>query len=101
MGYRKGERPVVKKLRAYDADHPVAKCIAGGDPWMRAWITQMCTSWPMIAKKTGISPARIGELDKGADPVADEVEKLAVLWWVTPDGLRRSIIDARARIEPT
>jgi hypothetical protein len=92
--YRKGERPIAKEVRAYTPDHPVAKWIADGDHWMVAWVGQMCTPWATITKKTGITRERIGELDDGADPTPEEIEKLAALWWVTPEGLRRSIEQA-------
>jgi hypothetical protein len=94
MVYRKGERAVAKEIRAYTPDHPVAKWIADGDHWLTAWVGQMCTPWQTIAKKTGISRERIDELN--AEPTPDELELLAELWWVTPEGLRRSIEEAKA-----
>ena len=56
----------------------------------------MCTPWETITRKTGITRARIEELNDDADPTPDEIEKLAELWWVTPEGLLRSIEDANA-----
>lgn len=97
MVYRKGERPVAKEVRSYTPDHPVARWIADGDRWLTAWVGQMCTPWPTITKRTGIARARIEELNRGADPTSDEIEKLAELWWVTQEGLRRSIAEAKAR----
>jgi hypothetical protein len=96
MVYRKGERAVAKEIRTYTQDHPVAKWIADGDHWLTAWVGQMCTPWQTITKKTGISRERIEELNDGAAPTADEIEKLAEIWWVTREGLRRSIERARA-----
>ena len=39
---------------------------------------------------------RIDELNEDAEPTPDELELLAELWWVTPEGLRRSIEEAKA-----
>jgi len=94
MVYRKGERPVEKQVVDYSSAHPVASGIADGDHWMDAWLGQMCTPWETITRKTGISRARIEELNDDAEPTADEIEKLATLWWVTPEGLRTSIDQA-------
>ncbi len=96
MVYRKGERAVAKEVRAYTADHPVAKWIADGDHWLTAWVGQMCTPWQTITKKAGIPRERIDELNDDAEPTLDELEMLAELWWVTPEGLRRSIEEAKA-----
>lgn len=96
MVYRKGERPVAKEIRPYYADHPVASGIADGDHWMDAWLGQMCTPWETITRKTGITRARIEELNDEAEPTADEIEKLAALWWTTPEGLRKSIDEANS-----
>lgn len=38
---------------------------------------------------------RIEELDDGEDPTDAEIAALAELWWVTPEGLKQSIEDAR------
>lgn len=94
MVYRKGERPIEKQVVDYSPDHPVAGGIADGDHWMDAWLGQMCTPWEMITRKTGISRARIEELNDDTEPTSDEIEKLAALWWVTPEGLRKSIDQA-------
>ncbi|MBU0823812.1 MAG: hypothetical protein KKA44_07930 [Alphaproteobacteria bacterium] len=56
----------------------------------------MCTPWQTITKKTGIARERIDELNDDAEPTPDELELLAELWWVTPEGLRRSIEEAKA-----
>lgn len=96
MVHRKGERPVENQVVDYSPNHPVASAIADGDQWMDAWLGQFCTPWDAITKKTGISRARIKELNAEADPTDDEIEKLAALWWTTPAGLRRSIEEAKA-----
>src|SRR3546814_19239212 len=75
MVYRKGERPVEKKVVDYSPDHPVASGIADGDHWMDAWLGQMCTPWETITRKTGISRERIGELNDDAEPTRAELEK--------------------------
>lgn len=95
MVYRKGERPVEKQVVDYSADHPVASGIADGDHWLDAWLGQMCTPWDAISRKTGITRARIEELNDDAVPTDEEIEKLAVLWWTTPGGLRKSIEEAK------
>ena len=94
MVYRKGERPVEKQVVDYSPDHPVSSGIADGDHWLDAWLGQMCTPWETITRKTGITRARIEELNDDAEPTSDEIEKLAALWWVTPEGLQRSIEEA-------
>ena len=94
MVYRKGERPIEKKIVDYSPDHPVASSIADGDHWMDAWLGQMCTPWETITRKTGITRERIEELTDDSEPTPEEIDKLAALWWVTPEGLRRSIDQA-------
>ncbi len=96
MVYRKGERPVVKVIRPYDARHPVAKRIAEGDHWLDAWLGQMSTPWEKIARKTGITRARIEELNDDAEPTGEELDKLAALWRTTPEGLRKAIDEAKS-----
>lgn len=96
MVYRKGERPVEKQVVDYSQDHPVASGIADGDHWLDAWLGQMCTPWDAITRKTGITRARIEELNDDAEPTDEEIAKLAALWWTTPEGLRRSIDEAKA-----
>lgn len=97
MVYRKGERPIAKQIVDYSADHPVASGIADGDCWLDAWLGQFCTPWDAISRKTGISRDRLNALTyDDAEPTDDEIEKLAALWWTTPEGLRRSIEEAKA-----
>lgn len=98
MVYRKGERPISKQVVDYTSDHPVSSGIADGDNWMDAWLGQMCTPWAEITRTTGISQDRIEALTYDDDvPTDEEVEALARIWWVTPDGLRRSIEESRAQ----
>lgn len=96
MVYRKGERPVEKRVVDYSPTHPVASAIADGDGWMDAWLGQFCTPWEMITRKTGISRKRIEEMTKDAEPADEEIDKLAALWRTSPEGLRRSIDEAKA-----
>lgn len=86
MVYRKGERPLVKEVRHYNSEHPVAAWIADGDHWLTAWVGQMCTPWSTITKNTGITRERIEELNDGAESTPEEIEKLATIWWVTSGG---------------
>jgi hypothetical protein len=46
-----------------------------------------------IARKTDIARARIEALNDDAVPTSEEIEKLAILWSTTPEGLRRSIAE--------
>lgn len=96
MVYRKGERPIEKQIVDYSPDHPVARGIADGDHWLDAWLGQMCTPWDAITRKTGLARERIEELNDDAEPTSDEIEKLAAIWWTTPEGLRRSIEEANS-----
>lgn len=93
---RKGERPIPKIERAYTADHPVARRIAEGDPWLAAWVGQMVTPWARLTKKTRISSERLFQLDRGADPTDAEIDALAAVWLVPAEGLRTSIGESRA-----
>lgn len=96
MVYRKGERPIEKQVVEYSPGHPVARAIAAGDHWLDAWIGQMCTPWETIRRKTGITRARIEKLNDDAEPTSEEIEKLAAIWWTTPQGLRRSLEEANS-----
>lgn len=96
MVYRKGERPIEKTIIPYDDNHPVAPGIADGDNWMDAWLGQMCTPWETITRKTGIAGDRIKAFTYDDEmPTDEETAKLAELWWTTPEGLRRSIEEAK------
>lgn len=98
MTHRKGERPIAKPVRPYTSDHPVARWIADGDHWLAAWVGQMTTSWATITRKTKITQVRLEQFSyEGAEPTDDEILALAELWRVTPEGLRRSIADARGK----
>lgn len=95
LAYRKGGRPPAKEVRPYTCDHPVFQMIQRGDPWLRAWVVQMCTPWSTITRKAKIDLARVYELERGDGPTPAEVEALAALWYVTPVGLYASIEDAK------
>ena len=95
MVYRKGERPLAKEVREYDSEHPVWRMVRDGDSWIEAWVAQMCTPWEVISRKTKIAMDRLEELCGGEEPTEAEMAALAELWWVTPEGLKQSIEDAR------
>src|SRR3546814_9187507 len=79
-------------LPIYNSEHPVARWIADGDHWLTAWVGQMATSWPTITRKTGITAERLEQFNDDEEVPADsEIEALAALWYVTPEGLRASI----------
>lgn len=94
---RKGERPIPKVERAYTPDHPVARRIAAGEVWLAAWVGQMVTPWARLTQKTRISSERLFQLDRGADPTNGEIDALAAVWLVPPEGLRASIEESRTR----
>lgn len=97
MANRKGERRIVKEVRPYSEDHPVAVSIRSGSQWFNAWVAQMTTSYPVLTKRTKIAGDRLIQLSHGAEPLAAEVELLAAAWFVTTDGLRQSIDQAKGR----
>lgn len=97
MAYRKGERRIVKEVRRYTDDHPVAASIRSGSRWFNAWVTQMTTSYPVLTKRTKIGGERLMQLSHGAEPTAEEIELLAAAWFVTSEGLRKSIVQAAGR----
>ena len=39
---------------------------------------------------------RIEKLNDDAEPTSEEIEKLAAIWWTTPQGLRRSLEEANS-----
>ena len=94
MSRRKGEQPIPKVVRPYDADHPVKRWIADGDTWFDAWVGQMCTPYVVLTRRTGIPQERLFELSFGEVPTLSEVSALAKVWLVPPEGLLASIADA-------
>lgn len=81
----------MKTVRPYGADHPVAGAIESGSRWFDAWVMQRVTPYAVITRRTGISESRLFEFARGAEPTRAEIEALAALWYVTPDGLAESI----------
>lgn len=77
---RKGEKKLAKQWQPWGDGHPVARAMRTGSSWWTAWTSQACTPWPQIERRTGITIARMFELDRGADPSADELAALAKLW---------------------
>lgn len=87
-------QPDASKIeRIYTAD---TRRIAGGDPWLTAWVGQMVTPWARLTKKARIPAERLFQLDRGADPTEAEIDALAAVWLVPPEGLRTSIQESRA-----
>lgn len=97
MVHRKGERRLVKEVRPYAPDHPVAESIRRGSKWFDAWVGQMTTSYPVLTKRTKIASERLTQLSHGAEPTMVEVELLAAVWYVTPEGLMESKRDGQRR----
>jgi len=77
---RKGEPKLEKQWWPWGPKHPVVLCMKSGDSWFRAWQTQGGIVLSAIARKTGITFDRLMEMDRGALPSAEEIEKLARLW---------------------
>lgn len=97
MVHRKGERRLVKQVSPYTSDHPVAQSIRRGSQWFNAWVAQMTTSFPLLTKRTKIATDRLMQLSHGDEPTAAEVELLAAVWYVTPEGLMESVRDGQRR----
>lgn len=97
MNHRKGFPRIAKAVRPFTPDHPVAGSITRGSRWFDAWTAQMTTPYVQIAKKTGIAADRLIVFSRGGFPDAAEIEALAALWHVTPEGLRASICQCRDR----
>lgn len=95
MVYRKGERRIVKEVRTYTEDHPVAISIRSGSQWFNAWVAQMTRSYPVLTKRTKIAGERLMQLSHGAEPSPAEVELLAEVGLVAPEGLRQSMAQAK------
>ena len=91
MGRRKGFPRLAKAVTPYSADHPVAGMIDRGSRWFNAWVAQLGTPYPKLARLSGIAAARLFELSHGAAPTDAEIDALAPAWYVTPEGLRASI----------
>jgi hypothetical protein len=90
---RKGEQPVPMQVVEWSEDHAVAHCMRRGSSWFSAWIGQMATPYPRLAKKTKLSIDRIREIDTGGTLTRAELAALAKAWWITPDGLLASMPD--------
>ena len=52
--------------------------IRAGEPWLLVWQQQMTIPVAEIARKSGLSPARIAEMMRGEDdPTPDELSAIA------------------------
>lgn len=96
MSHRKGFPRLVKPVVPFTPDHPVSNSISRGSQWFSAWVMQMTTPYEKIRRKTGIPTERLAQFSRDAEPNDQEVDALAALWFVTPDGLRQSIAQWRA-----
>jgi hypothetical protein len=91
---RTNSRAAPKRVREWSEDHPVARSIRrDGTPWFHAWVSEMKTPWPELARRTRISVERIGQLDARSTITRLELEALARAWFITPDGLQASMPD--------
>ena len=88
---RKGEQKLEKQWMPWGPKHPVHHMMSGGDGWFLAWQTQAGTSYPTIARKTGISAERLGEIEDGEPITRAEVDALATLWNASVDDLIESL----------
>jgi hypothetical protein len=91
MGRRKGFPRLAKSVTPYGADHPVAGMIGRGSHWFDAWVAQLGTPYPKVARLSGIAVARLFGLSHGAVPTDAEIDALAPAWYVTPEDLWASI----------
>ncbi|MCW1985624.1 UNVERIFIED_ORG: hypothetical protein M2348_001356 [Sphingomonas sp. R1F5B] len=89
---RKGERKLERQWTPWGPGHPVVRMMASGDSWFRAWQGQAGIVWPVIARRCGISMDRLMEMDRGAMPSAEEIEKLAKLWNCPAEDIERSLL---------
>ena len=87
---RKGEQRLAKTCSP-DTVLSIERMIATGDDWFQAWLTQMSTPYPTIARKTGIALERIMAIGQGARPSETEIASLASLWVTTPDVITATI----------
>ena len=94
-GLSKGERRIVKGVRPYAEDPPVAVSIRSVSRWFGAWVAQTTTSYPVLTKRTKITGERLTQFSHRAEPSPAEVELLAAVGFVTPEGLRHSIDQAK------
>ncbi|WP_380879565.1 hypothetical protein ACFB49_22990 [Sphingomonas sp. DBB INV C78] len=99
MTRRKGERPVLRYLDRWSADHPVARSIAAGTNWFNAWIAQKATPFPRLAQRTGIPTARLMAIDQGDVIARSELEALSRAWSVSVNDLIASMPTADMVVE--
>lgn len=93
-GRNRWKKPAGWMYEPYGVDHAVARSIATGTQWFHAWIGQYCLPFPRL-KKAGITPARAGELSRGAQITMAEVELLAAACGVEPSDIIASLPDPR------
>jgi hypothetical protein len=85
---RKGEKPVVHEPLVWSETCIVANMIRTGDRWFYSWTMQQSARH---LHRTGIASERLTELDRGAMPTDDELEKLAVPFRTDTGSLKASI----------
>lgn len=96
---RKGEQPPIRFLDAWSDVHPVARTIATGNDWFYAWLSQKCTPFPLLARRSGLDPARIRAISAGDRVSRAEIDALARAWSVSAGDLIASMPDKNRLVE--
>ncbi len=96
---RKGERRIPITLNVWTERHPVACSIRSGTHWLAAWGAQCGTTWPTLAKRTGMEPRRFVAIEQGDRISRAEVDALAIAWAVSSEDLKASIGDRNEIVE--
>jgi transcriptional regulator with XRE-family HTH domain len=74
-------------------NHPVALRVATGDPWLRAWRLQALVRFDQLAPKTGISIARLFDIERGEAITHEELRAVARAIGADPADLIASLPD--------
>lgn len=90
---RKGGKPVSKQVVGWSQDHPVAGGVWPESKWFDAWIGQMTTRYPRLARATKQSADRVQKIDAASTVTRVEPEALATAGWITPGSLLASTSD--------
>lgn len=80
---RKGERKVEKEWPPYAVDS-ISHMIRSGTGWFQAWAVQASTPLATLSRMTKIEPARVDDIDGGAQITLDELQAFARAWNVDP-----------------
>lgn len=90
---RKGERPIPQRLDTWSSQHPVAHAIATGSRWFDSWLCQKATPIEKLARKTGMSRARLLAIAMGDRLSRAEADALSIAWAISTNDLIASMPD--------